>query len=252
MLSRNLKKFKLITFDCTNTLLYFKRPPSEIYLNTAVDMGHKREDFDLKVITSSFRKNFKMMQTNFPNFGKNSMRYRSWWTKLVVDVLTDASKKKVDPRDFKSIADVLIDKYETQECWSKFSCADDLIQALKNDGKTVGVISNFDQRLHELLKNMGLYYNFDFVITSYEADAEKPDRKIFQCALDKALGINMNMIYPNESLHIGNEIDKDYQGALEAGWSAILLNAEKQIDHKHSFQDIEKFWQIINCEKLDL
>lgn len=253
MLSRNLRKFKLITFDCTNTLLYFKKPPSEIYFETAVKvMGKEMKDMiDQKKITNSFRENFREMSKKFPNFGSGNIGYGTWWTMVVQNVLKDASSNKIDPNEFIKVAEKLIDLYETDEVWGKFERTNELINAMKKDNKTVGVISNFDPRLINILRRMKLM-NFDFIITSYEARCEKPDIKIFNLALERAAGFQFGLVYPGESLHIGNEIEKDCEGALDAGWSSILINSEKQMKEVLCFKDIAEFYVKINNEELQL
>ncbi|KAG5683616.1 hypothetical protein PVAND_012889 [Polypedilum vanderplanki] len=238
MLARNLRKFKLITFDCTNTLFYFKKQPSETYLQAAIEVigKEKKELFDPKIITSSFTENFREISKKFPNFGCGTIGYDSWWTMIVQNVLKDASHNKIDPKEFVKVAEKLIDLYETEKVYEKFEKANELINAIKKENKTVGVISNFDPRLTIILKRMKLM-NFDFVITSYEARCEKPDRKIFNLALERACGFQMGIVYPSEALHIGNEIVKDCEGALDAGWSSILINSEKQSNEVPCFKD---------------
>lgn len=251
MLSRNLSKFKLVTFDCTNTLLYFKIPVHQQYLKVAVEVGHKREDFDETKIFPSFKKHFKESKVKFPNFGRRSIGFESWWCDLVQNVLSDAHRDKRKPEEFEKVANNLIKLYETKECWDKYDGCDELIKSLKHHGKLVGIISNFDPRLHHLLRDMNLHNKFDFIITSYEANIEKPDRGIFELALDKSLGQKWNMIYPSESLHIGNEVDTDYDGAINAGWSSVLIANNPQ-GNKICFKSLRAFYEAINSEKIEL
>lgn len=253
MLARNLQKFKLITFDSTNTILYFKVQPSEMYLKTAVEMGHKMENFDPKVdMLESFKKNFKSLKKDHPNFGTDSIGYEKWWTHLVINVLSEASCNKIHKDELEKVANRLIKKYETEECWGKFDKVDELIGALKRLGKAVGVISNFDPRLHTLLNRMELY-DFNFVITSYEAKVEKPNLEIFQNALAQG---SKSVFHPDfledfgispwEALHIGNEIESDIEGAKNAGWSSVLIG------EKGKFSSIGKFYEALNSKVLDL
>lgn len=251
MITRNLKRFKLVTFDCTNTLLYFKRPVNHQYLKVAEEFGYKRENFDESKMMPSFRKHFKELKETYPNFGRTSIGFESWWGNLVQNVLSDASKDGKKPEEFEKVADVLIKLYETKECWNKYDGTDELIRTLKHHGKLVGIISNFDPRLHLLLRDMHLYKNFDFIITSYEAKIEKPDYKIFQHALDRSLGLTWSMIYPSEALHIGNELDKDYQGAIDAGWTSVLITDEN-LNHKNSFRSLRHFFDAISNEEINL
>jgi REG-2-like HAD superfamily hydrolase len=247
MLARNLQRFKVITFDCTNTLLYFKIPPSEMYLKTALEMGEKQENFNENCdMMKSFRSNFKELNKSHPIFGKDSIGYNEWWTRLVTRVLKEASTNIINEDSCNKIAQKLIRKYETDECWAKFKKSEELLKAIKDQNKILGVISNFDPRLYNLLNNMKLANYFDFVITSYEVGIEKPNAEIFYHALEEAKKINAN-IKPNEVLHIGNERDKDIIGANNANFSAVLIDPEGG-----HFRDIEQFYNLLNSETLNL
>lgn len=250
MLSRNLRRFKLVTFDCTNTLLYFKQPVNEQYLQVALEMGHRKDEFDETKIMPSFKKHFKEMKEAHPNFGRTTVGYEHWWSNIVQNVLSDATMNSKKPEEFEKVAERLISLYETRECWSKHSGADELIRSLRHHGKLVGIISNFDPRIHKLLRDMHLYKHFDFIITSYEAKVEKPDYKIFELALNKSLGITWDMMYPNQALHVGNELDKDYQGAINAGWSSVLIS--KEIKCKNCYNTLKEFFESINSQAIEL
>lgn len=84
MLARNLKNIKLITFDCTNTLLYFKNPPEKQYLITAAENGFHKEDFNPELMKKSFRKYFKDLNKEYPNFGTSTIGYLKWWEKVII------------------------------------------------------------------------------------------------------------------------------------------------------------------------
>lgn len=242
ILANNLKRFKLITFDCTNTLLFFRNSPEVQYLRTASNFGIAEENFDKNLMLQNFRKTFKEMQHKYPNFGEGSINFQSWWEQLVVNVFLKSSKNtEINSEKIKPVAKELIQLYQTKECWGKFNKSNELITALKDLGKTVGVISNFDPRLHHLLKDLDL--QFDFVVTSYEAGVEKPNPKIFHHAAE----VSGHSLEPYEALHIGNELVKDFEGAKSANWSAVLINSDST--NQLNYKNVEDFFNVItSCE----
>lgn len=264
MLATNLRRFKVITFDCTNTILFFKNPPEiqyvkvcencvaeharkllNFFLKTAAEHGIPSEVFDKDLLRVNFRKEFKELQKTHPNFGERSIKYEKWWQQLVINVLTQSSREAIDPKLLEPVAKKLIGQYQTRECWGKFPKSNELINGLKDAGKTVGVISNFDPRLHYLLNDVNLP-PFDFVATSYEAGAEKPHPDIFKYAAK----ISRQQFEPQEALHIGNESGKDFDGAKSAGWSALLINSEAKTEPY--FKNIEEFWNAITSNEVKL
>jgi len=86
-----------------------------------------------------------------------------------------------------------------------------------------GVISNFDKRLTSVLAQLGVAPLIDFVVTSEEAGASKPQVDIFKAALKK---LGNTQIQPHEILHVGDDLEKDYFGSKRLGWNAIVLNRD--------------------------
>jgi putative hydrolase of the HAD superfamily len=82
----------------------------------------------------------------------------------------------------------------------------------------IGLISNSDgsvRRLFELLKLDGCFASFT---DSRHCGFEKPDRRIFECALAE-LGAT-----PEESLYVGDIYSIDFVGAQAAGMGAVLID----------------------------
>ena len=92
------------------------------------------------------------------------------------------------------------------------------ITSLKEDGYRIGIGTNMTAYPQYLkLRRLGLLDLFDFVMTSEEALAEKPRKQFFLCCAEKA------GCAPQECLFIGDEMEKDVQGALSAGMHARLF-----------------------------
>lgn len=92
---------------------------------------------------------------------------------------------------------------------------------LKNKGYKLGVISNgITIKQWEKLVRLDIHYFFDEVITSEEVGFEKPEKEIFEEAMDR-----MECSAEN-SLMIGNKVEIDIMGAVHAGMSAILVNPD--------------------------
>lgn len=146
-----------------------------------------------------------------------------------MDIFRD-SHGNIDEMMLSRVADQLIEDYKTQECWTKIEMADGMIALARAHSKQVGIISNFDPRLGCILAAMNIP-KADFIVTSYEAGAQKPSSKIF----DYALGLCNTQVLPSEALHVGNTPKLDYIGAKQAGWSSILVNVDRDVEKGVSF-----------------
>ncbi|XP_050087047.1 rhythmically expressed gene 2 protein-like [Anopheles aquasalis] len=258
-LRKNLSRFRLITFDVTDTLLEYATPP-ECYYAQVINGVLKPNlglTIDEQAIAHSFGRCFRVLKTQHPNFGcssppahldervPNVENWRWWWRTLVERVILDAAKRSANELPsglLLRIADQLIEDYTRDAagvCWKKRPGVDDFLQQLRqttepsNQPLLLGIVSNFDPRLptilrrHELLKpgdGGGGGGGVDFVLTSYGIGREKPDPTIFHAALRRANGLAEGVIHPHEALHIGNLCVEDYQGARGAGWHALLVN----------------------------
>lgn len=240
-----LKGIKLVTFDITNTLLNFRMPPWQYYTVVAKEYGFQGKDDALK---DKVKRNTKYLWEKYPNFGKSSILWEEWWTRLVEMSIKDHMPVCTDLR---GIARKIIDDYRSAKCWRIAEGGDMLIEHLKKSGITVGVISNFDPRLYEILKCIKWDKKFDFILASYDIDYIKPDKKIFKCALDKCQGAK-----PSQALHIGDDVAKDYEGAQAAGWHALLvnptMNSETPPAPQHVFSSIDNLYKTIAQGKLKL
>jgi FMN phosphatase YigB (HAD superfamily) len=123
----------------------------------------------------------------------------------------------------------------------------------------VGIITNSDDRVPSILESLGLKVgprrvgqssqymahssvrkDIDFVVHSYDVGHEKPDRRIFDAAtslLTSTLAKDGQGITSDdfEKLYVGDDLEKDYEGAEAAGWHAVLLDRNGVMDKAKGF-----------------
>lgn len=240
-LIKNLEKFKMISFDLTDTLVRFKRPPAIEYAETATALGFP--NVDAAKLSAQFPDNFKKMNIQYPNFGRNKIGWEDFWEILIANTFKSAGTPlSVD--DAYRLTNVLIDKFETEECYELQDGAVELIEKIKGIDKLVAVVSNFDPRLKFLIENMKLP-EIDIVVGSYEVGVAKPDPRIY----DVAIKLSYFKAMPDESLHIGNTPELDYIAAKEAEWTSALITNGKsdwllhkeKINENHVFESLRDF-----------
>lgn len=239
-------RFKLCTFDVTNTLLKFKIPVGEQYVKVARIYGVDREPAQ---ITSAFMHHWKEMNSRYPNFGCSlGFSSKEWWRKLVEKTFSiDDERIPVKELDF--ISNHLYDIYKKNVCWELVPGALTLLKLLREKKITIGVISNFDERLESVLRAYNLRSYFNFVLASYIVQVAKPERRIFDLALNYLPGIE-----PSDALHVGDNLKLDYLAAKNAGWNALLIcdkaNKEhlpKDVNIKEVVEDISELESHIFC-----
>jgi putative hydrolase of the HAD superfamily len=80
------------------------------------------------------------------------------------------------------------------------------------------VVSNWDSHLPRLLSDLGLSSRFEAILASAVEQTGKPDPEIFRRACARLT------VGPEQALHVGDSPREDYEGAIGAGLSALLLD----------------------------
>ena len=96
--------------------------------------------------------------------------------------------------------------------------AREAILGLKERGYRLGLISNFEPWLEDLLQRLGLADHFSVLVISGKVGVEKPHPRLFEIAMER-LGVS-----PGECLHVGDSPNSDYLGARAVGMDAVLLD----------------------------
>lgn len=125
----------------------------------------------------------------------------------------------------------------------------------------VGVITNSDDRVPDVLSSFGLAvspvrygttmktstipsqdFDIDFHCMSYDVGFEKPDRRIFMAAESVLAQMISSRDNRSESqakaevetwqkVYVGDEYVKDVTGAANAGWKPIILDTAEEFSH---------------------
>jgi HAD superfamily hydrolase (TIGR01549 family) len=99
-----------------------------------------------------------------------------------------------------------------------YSCVPETLQAIKEAGFTLGLISNRSAPCQEYCEQLGLLGYFEFAYVAAEVDVWKPDPRIF----DRALEITGTS--PERTIYVGDNYYADTLGARNAGLQPILLD----------------------------
>jgi putative hydrolase of the HAD superfamily len=100
--------------------------------------------------------------------------------------------------------------------WRLFGDVVPALDALRH--RPLGIITNgLEQQQRQKLENLGILDRFAVVVTSDATKMKKPDPGIFHHAA-RAIGAR-----PEACVHVGDDWNKDVEGALAAGFRPIWL-----------------------------
>ncbi|MGU9867553.1 pyrimidine 5'-nucleotidase [Kluyvera ascorbata] len=118
-----------------------------------------------------------------------------------------------------------------------------LLNALKGKVK-MGIITNGFTSLQQIrLERTGLREHFDLLIISEEVGVAKPDRRIFDYALEQAGNPDRSRV-----LMVGDTAESDIRGGINAEWATCWLNA-----HQRPLPEgITPDWTVTSLPELEL
>jgi putative hydrolase of the HAD superfamily len=203
--------FLVVTFDAVGTLIELTRSPGTIYSEVAREFG---QDWDAARVQQAFRRAWKETPPPTDVAGPRPDDDRRWWHELVARTLALAERSLPAFDDY---FERVYRQFEQPGIWRARTGAEEVLGTLQRSGARLGVLSNFDGRLHTVLRILELAPYFEHVIVSSEVGANKPSPAIFRTALAR-FGVT-----PSRMLHVGDDPDLDGKGAAALGISAFLV-----------------------------
>lgn len=181
------------------------------------------------------------------------------------------------PRD---LAPRLLHRFSSDEGYLLSPGVDSLLRRVKQHRQPrgspqiiVGVITNSDDRVPNILTSLGLrvsplrfhsttdlagvadqQYDVDLHCMSYDVGYAKPDKRIFDAAEDMAnqLLLKQENAHPCQGrgrereavawlkLYVGDEYEKDVMGARRAGWHAVFVGHEEDAPGQEKMFDLRQ------------
>jgi len=218
ILQSSTKNFpKVIFFDAMGTLFDLNTSVGEIYQKFALKYGVK---VDLEALNNAFSISFKSaspLAFKVADLEIIKQQEFNWW-KNVVEITFSQISPLENFSDFTGFFREIYTYFGTKEPWYIFSDVIPTLEKCQNQGIQLGIISNFDTRLNQVLNHLNLADYFDTITISSVAGFAKPDQNIFKLALKK------HDFPAQQTLHIGDSIIEDYHGAKNTGINSFWLN----------------------------
>ncbi|KAJ1260270.1 hypothetical protein BS78_10G219200 [Paspalum vaginatum] len=221
-----LSKLRLITVDVTGTLIAYKGHLGDYYCMAAKSAGMPCPDYNR--MHEGFKLAYTEMARQYPCFGfAAKMPNIEWWRTCVKNSFVKAGYD-YDDETFEKIFRRIYAAFGSSAPYSAFPDAQPFLRWAREKGLTVGIVSNAEYRYKDaILPALGLNQGseWDFGVFSGIVGIEKPDPRIYKIALEMA-----GNVAPEEALHIGDSMRKDYTPARSIGMQALLLDRFKTAD----------------------
>jgi putative hydrolase of the HAD superfamily len=140
------------------------------------------------------------------------------------------------------LAEALFQAFSDPAGYRLFDDVRPALDELAGRGMTLGLVSNFEPWLDEVLALQGIADRFATVAISGALGVAKPDPRIFRAALDEA-GAD-----PAATVHVGDQPVNDVAGALAAGITPVLIDRfgrHPDADRAHRVEDLAGLLELV-------
>jgi len=203
---------KAIFFDAAGTLIHLPESVGHHYALVGKRIGL---ELDAAALDRAFTACWKQMPERPAIDDPREDDDKGWWLELV-DRVVDQVAPRTSELDRDAFFEAAYAHFAEAGVWELYPDVIEILETLRPRFE-LAVVSNFDGRLRMILEHLGVSQYFSHVFLSSELGADKPDPLIYQRAL------TLSDAAPNETLHVGDDPVRDWQGAEAAGISVFRL-----------------------------
>ena len=211
------KSVKIISLDVGLTLLTPKEHVGKVYSQIAKKYGYHA---DPQTVQMGFFNTWVLEGKRIHSLGikehpqANEERAYQWWKEIFLASLSIP----VDEKDQDKIFDECYHHYAKGEVWQTYPEVIDVLSSLRSKGYSLVVLSNWESRLNQTLRELNLTNLFDMIFISTEIGLAKPDPDAFKLILSTL------QVEANQVLHVGDSYEADYMAAKQLGIYSYHLN----------------------------
>lgn len=229
-----MKKYKHLFFDLDHTLWDFELNAKETLNDLFIK--HQLQQKGIESFDDFFEKYSYYNSRLWDKYTKglikqDELRWKRMWLTLLDFKIADETLTKTLSIEF---LELLPNKKNL------FPYTMEILEYLQSKNYTLHLVTNgFEIVQYNKLNNSNLQKFFCEVVTSEASNSLKPNKEIFEFALQKA---NANV---KESLMLGDNLEADIQGGINAGMDTVFVNHLKINAH------IKATYEVFNLKELE-
>lgn len=186
---------RAVCFDATGTLIEIAESVGTVYHRAALEQGVKLAAWRLDDAFARVLRHPPSLaeaSVSGANRAQREAAEIAWWGDRVRQTFqaTDSTVEFADPKAF---AGSLFELYRRPESWRVRAGARELLAGLRRAGLRLGLASNFDHRLPEILKGLDLIGFFEQIEIPSLNGFAKPDPRVFE-TLARTFGTRLEEI----------------------------------------------------------
>ena len=210
-------RFRGVFFDAGETLVHPAPSFPELFAEIVTREGYPREPLAISdgvaLVSDEFRRasHEQMLWTTSPE------RSRRFWLGVYERFLDVLDLPRGD-----GLAETLYREFTDRDNYAAFDDVRPTLETLRDAGAVLGVISNYEAWLEDLLADLRLVELLPIRVISGVVGIEKPDPAIFRLALDRV------DLPPEDVAYVGDVPDFDYDPPTALGMFPVLIDRRER------------------------
>lgn len=200
-------------FDVGETLVHPHPSYPELFAQVVARAGHPRSAEDVSDASRVVLRRFSEAARDRVLWTTSLELSRAFWTSVYDHMIETLELPAGD-----GLADALYDAFTDRSNYALFADVCPAIDALDPIVEVLGIVSNFEVWLEELLVDLGVRDRFPVRVISGVEGIEKPNPRIYELALERA-GVE-----PAEAVYVGDNPEFDVDPPAALGMFPVLVD----------------------------
>ncbi|HYZ11527.1 MAG TPA: HAD-IA family hydrolase [Actinomycetota bacterium] len=205
-----------VFFDAGETLLYPHPSFAELFTEILRAEGYRVDPARIQEVVSASSRSLNEFLTSEEArlWSTSPERSRAMWDRLYRSFLTEVGITE----DHDRLVESLYRRFRDVATYRLHPDALPVLRRLRDTEVTIGLISNFEDWLEQLLEVLEVQEFFDVTVISGIEGVEKPDAEIFRIALERAGAV------AERSVYVGDNPIFDTDAARAVGMIPVLID----------------------------
>jgi putative hydrolase of the HAD superfamily len=205
--------YAAVFFDAGETLVHPVPTFPDLFASILRREGHDVDAETIRARTLVVFDRFRQAAETNELWTTSPDRSRRFWHDVYAIFLAD-----LGIADGNGLIDVVYREFTDLGNYALFSDVPPVLERLRAEGLQLGVVSNFEAWLEELLEALGVRSAFSVRVISGVEGVEKPDHRIFELAMARA-GVGAAA-----SVYVGDNPELDVEPAAALGMFPVLID----------------------------
>lgn len=208
---------RAVLFDAGETILHPAPSFPELFADVLAGYGHRVDERTIKEGLHAIPQRFILAAEQGELWTTSPERSRAFWNSVYEHFLDRVGLPTDD-----GLQDALYAAFTDVRNYALFEDVPPAFDALAGAGLRLGLVSNFESWLDELLVHLGIREAFDVRVISGVEGIEKPDPAIFELALERG------GLLPEEVVYVGDVPEFDVDPPVALGMHAVLIDRRQR------------------------